>query len=114
MKKDSQFYSKIALKYLQELSRKDGVEYSMVCYGNLIDMEELFDLFGGDRNKLDKQNIIGGQGVRYRFKYVMDKLDKESKKPDALFEKGFIHYTGIIKKPTRCFSLRSDYETNKN
>lgn len=103
MKKDSQFYSKIAFKYLQELSRKDGVKYNMVCYGNLIDMEELFDLFGGDRNKLDKQNIIGGQGVRYRFKYVMDKLERESKKPDAIFKKSYICYNGIINRPTRCF-----------
>lgn len=106
MKKDSQYYSKIALNYLQELSRKDGIDYKMVCYGNLQDMEDLFDLFGGDRKKLAEQNLVGGQGVRYRFKYVMDKLDKESKKPDAIFEKSFIHYNGIIKKPTRCFCLK--------
>lgn len=110
--RDSQYYSKIALKYLQELSKKDGINYNMVCYGNLQDMEDLFDLFGGDRKKLDERNLIGGQGVRYRFKYVMDKLDKESKKPDAIFKKGFIHYTGIINKPTRCFSLKEQKEKN--
>lgn len=104
MRKDNQYYSKIALKYLQELSQKDGIDYKMVCYGNLQDMEDLFDLFGGNRKKLAEQNLVGGQGVRYRFKYVMDKLDKESKKPDAIFEKSFIHYNGIIKNRQGVFA----------
>lgn len=44
----------------------------------------------------------------------MDKLDRESKKTDAIFEKGFIKYTGIIKKPTRCFSLKDKTSINES
>lgn len=98
---DKQKYSKIAKAYLEEISIKDNLEQDMVCYGNLDDMEELFDRFGGNH---DNGRILG-EGQRYRFQYVMNKLDKESKEFNALFEKGYICYNGIINRPTRCFTL---------
>lgn len=67
-------------------------------------MEDLFKLFGGDREDIIKKtNNIGHY---FRFKFVMDRLDRESKKKDAIFEKGFIRYDGIINRPTRCFTLK--------
>lgn len=110
--KDSQHYSKIAKKYLEDLSRKDNIKYNMVCYGNLTDMEELFDLFGGDRNYKYQERInkgwMPGNFVHWRFTFVMNKLDRESKKSGALFKKGYICYNGIINRPTRCFTLKED------
>ena len=103
---DSQHYSKIALKYLQDLSQKNGLEYTMICYGDIGNMEELFVLFGGNRNKqASKANSWNGY-IYNKFKFVMDKLDRESKKPDAIFEKYYISYPGIIKRPTRCFQIK--------
>lgn len=106
--KDNQKYSKIAKQYLEEISQKDNINYAMVCYGNLGDMEELFDRFGGNR---DNGRILG-EGQIYRFQYVMNKLDKESKEFNAIFKKGYICYNGIINRPTRCFKLENKGEIN--
>ena len=100
-------YSLIAKEYLEELDRKEpGIQHRIISWGNLQMMEYLFILFGGDRYELRKRT--GCIGHHDRFKYVMDRLDRESKKENAIFEKGFIHYTGIIKRPTRCFTLKED------
>ena len=48
----------------------------------------------------------GSIGHHFRFKFVMDRLDRESKQKDSIFEKGYIHYNGIINRPTRCFILK--------
>lgn len=113
--KSTQYYSKIALKYLQELSKREGVNYTYICWGNLNDMEELFDLFGGDRDYLYKKpEWSQGRWIRYKFQFVMNKLDIESKRPDAIFKKGYICYNGIINRPTRCFYLEEiKNENNK-
>ena len=105
MKKDSQFYSKIAKEYLEELSKENGIKFSMICWGNLDDMEELFDRFGGNRDETLKKAASFNDYINKKFSFVMNKLDYESKKPDAIFKKGFIHYNGILKHPTRCFTL---------
>lgn len=107
--KDSQKYSKIAKQYLEERSKKHNLDYKIVAYGNLQDMENLFDLFGGNR----ENGKILGEGLRYRFQYVMNKLDKESKEQDALFKKGYICYNGIINRPTRCFTLKDKENRNE-
>ena len=36
----------------------------------------------------------------------MSRLDRESKKPDAIFIKKYICYNGIINRPTRCFVVK--------
>ena len=100
--KDSQHYSKIAKTYLE------SIKYDKVCYGNLDDMESLFILFGGDRDKELKKSTSWNNYIYRKFKFVLDKLDRESKKPDAIFEKRFIRYSGIIKTPTRCFILKEN------
>ena len=98
-------YSLIAKKYLEELDeREPNLKHKIITWGNAQDMEELFDRFGGDREKLrDKTGCIGHH---YRYKYVMDRLDRESRRPDAIFEKRYIHYKGIINRPTRCFKIK--------
>lgn len=98
-------YSLIAKEYLEMLDKTEpNIEHKIISWGNLQMMEELFDLFGGDRNKIcDQTSCIGHH---YRFKYVMDRLDRENKKEAGIFVKGYIHYKGIINRPTRCFTLR--------
>lgn len=93
-----QHYSKIALKYLKEKSKKDGIDYTMICYGNKVDIENLFVLFSNKTSKL--------YDFSYKFKYVMDRLDKESQENNALFIKDYLHYLGLNGKSTRCFVLK--------
>lgn len=115
MKRDSQYYSKIALKYLQELSKECRVNYTYICWGNLNDMEELFDLFGGDRDYLrSKPQWSPSKWIRYKFQFVMNKLERESKKPNAIFKKGYICYNGIINRPTRCFYIKEENKTKES
>lgn len=98
-------YSIIAKEYLQKLDKEEPeVKHRIISWGNLQMMEELFILFGGNRNKLRERT--GCIGHHERFKYVMDRLDRESKKKNALFVKGYICYRGIINRPTRCFTLK--------
>lgn len=100
-------YSLIAKAYLEELDQKEPfAKHRMIAWGNCQMMEDLFVRFGGDRQKIRERT--GCIGHHYRYKFVMDRLDRESRKPGAICEKGFIHYTGIIKRPTRCFTLKSD------
>lgn len=98
-------YSLIAKAYLEELDRKEPfTKHTIIAWGNCQMMEDLFKRFGGDRQKLYERT--GCIGHHYRYKFVMDKLDYESKKPGAIFEKGYICYNGIINRPTRCFKLK--------
>lgn len=100
-----QKYSIIARKYLQDKDKKEPkISHHIIAWGNAQDMEDLFILFGGDRNELRERTKCVGH--HYRFKFVMDKLDRESKEEDAIFEKRYINYTGIINRPTRCFVLK--------
>lgn len=98
-------YSLIAKKYLEELDNEEPyIKHTMVTWGDAQMMKDLFELFGGDRDKLRERT--GCIGHHYRFRFVMDKLDRESQKPGAIFEKGYICYNGIINRPTRCFTLK--------
>ena len=104
--KDSQHYSKIALKYIQEKISEGELHYNMVTYGNLNMMEDLFTLFGGDRGKELEKSTCPHNYIQRKFRYVLSRLDRESKKSDAIFEKGYICYNGIINRPTRCFVIK--------
>jgi hypothetical protein len=108
VRRDSQKYSKIARDYLYKIysnGKKDGIDIKlMVTWGDCQMMEDLFELFGGDRDHL--REVTGHIGHHFRYKYVMDKLDRESTKPDAIFNKYYICYNGIINRPTRCFKLK--------
>ena len=84
---DSQYYSKIALKYMQEKIAEGELHYNMVTYGNLNMMEDLFDLFSGDRNYIKTHNLSWGEWHRYRFQYVMNRLDKESSSSYGSFKR---------------------------
>ena len=98
-------YSLIAKTYLEALDKKEpSVQHKMITWGDCQMMEELFDLFGGNRE--DIINRTNSIGHHFRYKFVMDKLDRESKKQDSIFKKGYIHYNGIINRPTRCFILK--------
>lgn len=100
-------YSLIAKAYLEELDTTEpGRKHKMITWGNCQMMEDLFKRFGGDRDKLYERT--GCVGHHFRYKFVMDKLDYESKKPDAIFEKYYIRYDGIINRPTRCFKLKEE------
>lgn len=110
MKKDSQYYSKIALKYMEEQIAKGEVHNNYVTYGNLNMMENLFRLFGGDPKKELEKSTCPHNYIQRKFGYVMNRLDKESKKPDAIFEKVYIQYKGIINRPTRAFRLKEKIE----
>lgn len=104
--KDSQYYSKIALKYIQDKMTNGEVHNNMITYGNLNMMEDLFILFGGDRKKTLEKSTCPHNNIQLKFGYVMNRLDRESKKADAIFRKGYIHYKGIINRPTRCFIVK--------
>lgn len=108
MKKDSQYYSKIALKYIQQKVSDGELDYNMVTYGNLNMMEDLFDLFGGDRKEILRKATCPHNNIQRKFEYVMSRLDRESKKADAIFIKGYICYNGIINRPTRCFIVKEN------
>ena len=103
MKRDTQHYSKIASQYLREHPEHGD----MITYGDLQLMEDLFDLFGGNREGLKRECKVAGSGQKYRFKYVLDRLDRESQQPNAVFEKWYLNYPGIINKPTRAFKIRA-------
>lgn len=108
----NQTYSQIAKKYLKKLdSEEPYIKHTMITWGDCQTMEDLFELFGGNREKLREQT--GCIGHHYRYKFVMDRLDRESKRENAIFEKGYICYNGIINRPTRCFTLKGE-KTNSN
>lgn len=109
--KDEQYYSKIAFNYIKEKIKQGDVHCNMVTYGNLGMMEDLFDLFGGDRNYIRNHDLSMHQWQSYRFNYVMNRLERESKKSTALFKKIYISYRGIINRPTRGFKI---IENNKD
>lgn len=104
--KDSQYYSKIALKYMQDKIAQGEVHNNYITYGNLNMMEDLFTLFGGDREKELGKSTCPHNYIQRKFGYVLSRLDRESKKPDAIFEKRYICYKGIINRPTRCFKIK--------
>lgn len=103
MKKENQYYSKIALEYCV---RKG--EFFGVTRGDLCMMEDLFDLFGGDREKTLKKSKCMAQYTTAKVEFVLNRLDRESQKPDALFTKGTICYNGIVNRPTRCFRIKTE------
>lgn len=108
MRKSNQKFSKIARKVLFEYRKKYGYpNQRIISWGDPQLMEDLFEAFGGDRIKVREQS--GCIGCSPRFKFVMDKLDYESKASNAMFAKGFISYSGIINRPTRCFELKEEY-----
>ena len=104
--KDSQYYSKIARQYCIEH------DTNMVTRGNLDMMEDLLELFdptARDRlyyQSLYKGEICYGTYTTKKAQFVLNKLDRESKKPDAIFRKFYICYNGIINRPTRGFELK--------
>lgn len=103
--KDEQYYSKIALQYCLEN------EIDIITRGDLILMEALLDLFGGDRKKIKEQSTYNGEFymgdyITKKAQFVLNKLDRESKKPNAIFMKYYICYNGIINRPTRAFKIK--------
>lgn len=116
--KDTQKWSKVAKAHLDEINKREIEKYgdkaviqTMITQGDLELMEELVDLFM-DRHAIGKKFADLGYGPgyyhRYCFKIVIDRLDRESRQPDAIFRKGYICYNGIINRPTRCFVLKED------
>ena len=113
--RDSQYWSKIAKAHLDEINKKEvelhgdrATIQTMITQGDLKLMEELLDLFC-DRQAITKKFADLGYGPGYYHKYgfqlVMDRLDRESQKSDAIFRKCYICYNGIINRPTRCFTV---------
>lgn len=103
-----QKYSLIAKQYLDKLDKDEPfIKHTMVTWGDLELMEELVDLFGFDRDADIKKKGFGSTHSR-GFRYVMNKLDRESQQEDAIFLKSYICYNGIINRPTRCFTLKSN------
>lgn len=106
--KNSQHYSLIAKQYCIEHNT------NMVTRGNLNQIEDLLDLFDSTaRDRLLNSSIYKGE-VCYgtyttkKAQFVLNKLDKESRKPDAIFRKFYICYNGIINRPTRGFELKEE------
>lgn len=110
---DTQYYSKIAKEYLEKINKEDGTEFYIISYNQIPIMEDLFDLFGGDRDKELKKSHSVSDFIYRKFKFVLDKLDKESKKPDAIFEKFYTNYPGIINAKTRVFKLKEVKENER-
>ena len=104
---ETQHYSKIARKWILDKRASEGPYWHGVYYGDPAQMEELCQLFGWTKEMDEKYGRIGmGYKHKKRYQFVLNKLDYESKKPDALFIKKFITYSGIINTPTRCFILK--------
>lgn len=103
--RDLQYWSKIAKAHLDEINKKEielhgdkAVIQTMITQGDLQLIEKLLDLFC-DRQAITKKFTDLGCGPyyhKYGFKLVMDRLDRESQRPDAIFRKGYICYNGII------------------
>lgn len=108
--KDPQYYSKIALQYCKEH------DTNMVTRGNLDMMEELLELFDPTaRDRLLDQSMYKGEVcyatyITKKAQFVLNRLDRESKRPGAIFKKGYICYNGIINRPTRCFTIKEEYK----
>lgn len=103
--KDTQYYSKIASQYCKDNNM------TLITRGDLNTMEDLLELFGGDRDVLKEKATYNGEFymgdyLTRKAQFVLNKLDRESKRPDAIFKKGYICYNGIINRPTRCFELK--------
>lgn len=106
MKKDPQFYSKIALKYLKEYKTEfcpTALVNPSITWGDPNMMENLYDLFGGDRDYLAKHPMSVSAWINYKYSFVMNKLDRESQQPDAIFKKGYMTYSGTSLGRCRCF-----------
>ena len=108
--KDNQHYSKIAKQYCIEHGT------TMVTRGNLDMMEDLLDLFDPTaRDRLYHQSLYKGElcygtYTTKKVQFVLNRLDRESRKPDAIFRKFYICYNGIINRPTRGFELKEETE----
>lgn len=101
-------YSRIAREVLYKYREEHGYQnQKIISWGDPQLMEDLFEAFGGDRIKVREQS--GCIGHYPRFKFVMDKLDYEARATNAIFRKGYIKYSGIINRPTRCFELKEEY-----
>lgn len=98
-------YSLIAKKVFEDYCKERGYkELKYITWGDPELMERLFIAFGGDRKAMREKT--GCIGHHFRFKFVMDKLDKESQAENSILKKSYIKYSGIINRPTRCFSFK--------
>lgn len=108
--RDSQHYSKIALKYCKEN------DLTLITRGDFNVMEDLLELFGGNRSEIMEKATYNGElymgdYITKKAQFVLNKLDRESQRPDAIFKKKYICYNGIINRPTRCFEIKEkNYE----
>lgn len=99
MRKSTQYYSLIAAKYLS------NKHIDSIMYGDIATLNALFDLFGKHKNFADTVETRN-----YKAQYVLNKLDIESRRPDAIFIKTFVKshlsHKGIIERQARCFVLK--------
>ncbi len=86
----------IAKQYLQDKSKLDNITYDNIAYGYCLDLDTIFEL-------AKMKNKIAHPLNRHRS--VLDALDRESKRPDAIFiKKYFRSFRGLA----RMFTLKEE------
>lgn len=106
--KHSRYYSKIARDYIYSIREKEDPYRSGVYVGDTNMMEDLATLFGWDNidTSLYYKECEEDDPKLAKFKFVLDKLDKESGKRRSIFKKVYINCPEIVDRPTRCFILK--------
>lgn len=87
--------SKIARDYLKEESEKDNINWHSLFHGNYMHLDEIYDRAGFDMSKYRPP---------LRHQVVLNALDRESKREDAIFIKKYfrLHDGGRL---VRIFTL---------
>lgn len=91
---EKQRVSKIALQCLNERRQKDGINYTNIAYG---DLDILHDIFDKCNVKLKNNHPLN------KHQYVLNALDRESKREGAIFEKCYFR---SFKGLARMFELK--------
>lgn len=86
--------SQIAKQVLKEKSIEDDITYDNIAYGDLCEVEEVF--------KRSKMKVKIPHPLN-RHQAVLNALDRESKRPDALFVK---KYFRSFKGLARMFTIK--------
>ncbi len=88
--------SEIAKQILKEKFLEDGFNWTSIAYG---DLNELYDIFETAKMKVKIDHPLNRNAA------VLNALDRESKRPDAIFIK---EYFRSFKGLARMFTLKSE------
>lgn len=93
---DMQRVSEIAREYLKEISLQDNIEWDSLFYGDFMYLDEIFY-----KAFAPSQHMI----PPLRHQKVLNALDRERKRKDAIFVKKYFRIEGRL---VRYFELKND------